>query len=216
MDSIHPSRQDQNPKHDHQNPNNQPNQNQNQNQNQGHHNHNPQSIGPAPFHYPNNGGNQHDDSFSTFFNVDGTSGFDSTWAEPSTIIDPRLQTNGYTPSPGPWHQNPLHPTNSLQNAGPDLVANEYANAFAQNPNIFTYSGYNASQFQTYGTNSFDPTLSYANGPMLGTPNFQDPNSQAYGPSTASAQGQTISPSALQTYPNHYGQLANQLDQSVCD
>ena len=201
MDSIR--RQDQNPNHHHQQQRQQPVQQQQED-------HPNRNIGSAPFQYSNNNSNQHDDAFNTFFNVDGPSGFDSTWGESSAIIDPRLQTNGYTPSPGPWQQNPL------QNQGGGLVSNEYANAFTHNPNLYNFPGYNASQFQAYPSNTFDPTLPYSNGPMLGASSFQDPDSEAYGPSTSSTQGQTISPSALQTYPNHYAQIAAHLEQPVSD
>ena len=153
--------------------------------------------------FPNQSNAAPNDEFNTFFNVPGDDGanqsFNTSW-DTSSIIDPRLQQQSFGQHANAWNQSPLSGINHTPNSGQGLVSTEYQNAFAQNNNSY-FPGYQ-SQFTHYQGGTFSPGIGYGSGSMLNNHNYPGINPQSFGNQTLS--GQTIAPSALQSYPNLYG------------
>ena len=146
---------------------------------------------------------QTEDQFSTYFNDDSNStSFNPSW-DPSAIIDPRLQENGFGHSSNSWLQNSLQTTNSLQQSEQGLPSNDYVNGATRNNSVYGFSGFGGSQYPSFAANSYDQNLAFGTNSLLSN-NFVDSINPTYG--NSNLQGETISPSALQSYPNGYGPL----------
>ena len=143
--------------------------------------------------------------FNNFFNNDPNPAFNASW-DAQALVDPQIQTSNYPPGPESWPSNPLNSANTLN---PSTYAfppsRDYGQAYSTNPPAFRYASFDAPPSHAYSNSHFDPRLApYGHGhdPIL-TPGYDINRSQAYGGSNL--QGQTISPQALQSYPNAYGQ-----------
>jgi hypothetical protein len=135
------------------------------------------------------------DDFNTFFNVPGddapNQNFTHTWE--SNIIDPNLQHAAFDRQSSQWPPNPIQ-NNSMSNQGQGIGSTEYPNTYSHSQNPYDFAGHHNGQYQPF-SNSFNPGLSYG-GPLIGNYNFSNINPQQY----AQVHGQTIAPSALQSYP----------------
>ncbi|MCJ1326469.1 hypothetical protein MMC10_003133 [Thelotrema lepadinum] len=194
MESTHRQDQDQTPDHHH------------HQQPQEHLNNSGSVNSPAYPQFSNQSNNAPGDEFSTFFNVPGDDGpgqsFNASW-DPSSIIDPRLQQQSFAQHTNTWNQPSLPNTSHLGNHGQGLNSTDFQNAFATNSSPYFSPGYNNSQYQPYQGGPFNP-ISYGSGPLLGNPSYPGANGQSFG--NHALQGQTIAPSALQSYPTPFGNL----------
>ena len=142
------------------------------------------------------------DDYNSFFNNDGNSSSYS-W-DPSPVIDPRMQPNGFSQPPPTWHQNSLNAPNTHQTPNYGLHSPNFANSYS------TYSGF--QQQHHFPTQAYDPALNYGNPTLLEGATFDDHVPQEY--ERPSAASQTISPSALQSF-SPYSQFPNASEDQVC-
>ena len=152
----------------------------------------------GPFNFSNH--SQQDD-YNSFFNNDGNPPSYS-W-DPTPVIDPRIQPNGFSQTPATWHQNSLNPPNSHQTPNYGLHSPNYANSFS------TYAGF--QQQHHYPTQTYDTALGYGTSTLLEGSTFDEHVPQEY--ERPSAASQTISPSALQTF-SPYSQFPNASEDQV--
>ena len=136
------------------------------------------------------------DDYHTFFNHNVNPSFSAPWGA-EAIIDPRIQSNGFAQPSAAWHQNTLNAPTALQAPTYGLQSN-YSNAFARPQDAYSsFSSFNPQQPNSFTNPNFDPALAYGSDALLNDNAFGDHESHHYGRS--SVQGQTISPSALQSF-----------------
>ena len=174
------------------------------------HTNNQGSINPSTYaQFQTQSSAPSNDEFSTFFNVPGDDGPSQSFNQPwdsTSIIDPRLQQHGFAQHSNTWNQSPLHSAGQMGNQGQGLNSGDYPNAFNQPPNPY-YAGYHHAQYPPFQGSSFNPSMSYGPGSLLSPHGYAGVNAPTFGNQTLS--GQTISPSALQSYPSPYGQQDRQ-------
>ena len=188
MDSAH--RQDQTPEPNH--------------QSQEHHNNSASVNSPAYPQFANQSNNASSDEFNTFFNVPNDDGpgqsFNTSW-DSSSIIDPRLQQQSFAQHTNSWNQPSIQNTSHLGNHGQGLNSAEFRNAFTTNSSPYFTSGYHNAPYQQFQGGAFNP-IGYGSGSLLGNHSYPGVNGQSFG--NQAIQGQTIAPSALQSYPTPFG------------
>jgi hypothetical protein len=157
-----------------------------------------QNINTQPYGYAGNSTAVADD-FSTYF-PDNSSAFPNTW-ESEALVDPRLQTNNHAFSPQPstaWHQAPLQ-SSDLQAPIQGLQPQTYNHVLPPTQELYGYPTYPPQQYHpSYPTPGYDSRLTYPNDAMISHPSYGN-----HGPlefERTDLQGQTISPSALQSFP----------------
>ncbi|MCJ1475153.1 hypothetical protein MMC13_003813 [Lambiella insularis] len=155
----------------------------------------------ASYNYPNH---QQNDSFN-YFNNNAASSFASPWAA-EAVIDPRIQSNVFAQTPSAWQPN-NHSAPNTSTYG--LQSTSYNNAYSRPQDPYTYPDFHHQQPLSFADSSYDPTLGYTD-PLLDADGFGDHDTRGY--ARSSVQGQTISPSALQSYP--YPQFAGTSDDQV--
>ena len=171
-----------------------------QRQHQGSRNDNNDNIHGGQYSFSSN---PQQEDYNSYFTNEGTSSFNSSW-DPTSIIDPRIQPNGFTQAPQEWHQNSLNTTNSHQPPNYGLQSSNYANAFARPHDSYaTYPAYHPQHQHSFSNSAYDPTLTFGNPSLLNGTGFDVHGPHGYGQAPAPAQ--TISPSALQTF-NPYSQF----------
>ena len=141
------------------------------------------------------------DDYTSFFNNDGNP---SSYAwDPSAVIDPRIQPNGFSQTPSTWHQNSLNAPSSHRTPSYGLHSPNYANSYS------TYAGYQPQH--RYPAQSYDSPLNYGNPTLLDGATFDEHVPQEY--ERPNGASQTVSPSALQSFPS-YAQFPNASDDQV--
>ena len=135
--------------------------------------------------------------FQSMFNNDLSSSFNPPW-DVDSIIDPRIQSNGFAHGSTSWQHNSLQSANELQTPSYGLQSTNYSQDFAGNPNAFDYSAFNNGQQHSFTSPAFDPQLSFGSASLMNGSGFEQHRPQQY-ERRPSIQEQTISPSALQSY-----------------
>ncbi|MCJ1437640.1 hypothetical protein MMC27_007027 [Xylographa pallens] len=178
-----------------------------QNQHQGQANNNV-DLAAGSYNYPNNPQN---DAFNSYFNNNAASSFNAPWG--AEAIDPRMQPNGFAQTSPTWHHTALNGQGPLQTPHYGLQSSSYDNAYQRPQDAYPYSGYHNQQPLSFANNNYDPALTYGTGALLDDAAFVDHGSHSYG--TSDVQGQTISPSALQSfaYPQFSGASDDQIPQA---
>jgi len=161
---------------------------------------NDDNLAGGPFNFNNH--TQQDD-YNSFFNNDGSPSSSYTW-DPTPVIDPRIQPNGFSQNPSTWHQNSLSAPNSRQTPNYGLHSPNYTNSFS------TYAGF--QQQHHYPAQTYDAALSYGNPTLLEGATFDEHVPQEY--ERPSGASQTISPSALQSF-SPYSQFPDASEEQVC-
>ncbi|MCJ1397186.1 hypothetical protein MMC11_000378 [Xylographa trunciseda] len=164
-------------------------------------------LGAGSYNYPNNPQN---DVFNSYFNHNAASSFHAPWG--TEAIDPRIQPNGFAQTSSAWHHTALNGQGPLQTPNYGLQASNYNNAYTRPQDAYSYSGYHNQEPLSFTDNNYDPALGYGADALLGDAAFVDHGSHGY--SNADVQGQTISPSALQSfaYPQFTGASDDQVPQ----
>ena len=177
-------------------------------QHQGSRNDNDDNIAGGPYNFASN---PQQEDYNSYFTNDGNSSFNSPW-DPTSIIDPRIQPNGFTQTPQEWHQNSLNTTNPHQPPNYGLQSSNYANSFARPHDAYAaYPGFHPQHQHPFSTSAYDPALTFGNPNLLNGTGFDIHGSQGYGQPPAPSQ--TISPSALQSF-NPYSQFPAPSDDQV--
>ena len=176
-----------------------------QNQHQGQATNNVE-LAAGSYNYPNT--SQHD-AFNSYFNNNAASSFNAPWG--AGAIDPRMQPNGFAQTSPAWHHTALNAQGPLQTPQYGLQSSSYDNAYTRPQDAYPYAGYHNQQPLSFANNNYDPALTYGTGALLDDAAFVDHGSHSYG--TSDVQGQTISPSALQSFT--YPQFSGASDDQVC-
>ena len=162
------------------------------------------NTNPHPFrgNYPFNNPPPND-SFNNFIQPDTEPVFQNSW-DPGSFADPQESINTFGQGNQNWN------TNAFQDAaytGTDygIQDRSFDQVYSRIPASFDYSGFKTHAQQTLSTPAYDPRLG-VQVPTANPSHFAFPNAQNY--QNVPAQNQTISPQALQHYPNSYSQLAH--------
>ena len=176
---------------------------------------NPQTLNnPASsaFRYPdaNDQPQQSDVDFSAYIRDDGSGGYNPNW-DNSHIPGPQTQPNGFgQQQQSSWDPHHQSVPNSLNSAGHGFISADYVNPFSQASNGYTYPSYHGNQYQGYPGVSYPHNLGLGAGQYFNDAAFTPPNDQSFG--NHAAQEQTISPSALQSYPNAFQAVSQKENQ----
>ena len=162
-------------------------------------------LGAGSYNYSNHSQN---DAFNSYFNNNASSSFNAPWG--TEAIDPRIQPNGFAQTSPAWHHTALNGQGQLQTPNYGLQSSSYTNAYSRPQDAYPFSGYHNQQPLTFTNNTYDPALTYGNDPLLDDVAFADHRSHGYG--NTDVQGQTISPSALQSFA--YPQFPGASDDQV--
>ena len=182
--------------------------------NQGHQSHHdpPNLDGSGVYNF----NHAQNDTFNSFFNPDSNPSYTTPW-DPDVLVDPQIQSSGFGQANDAWHQNPLNATTTLPTSNYAVQPREYNHPYARNPPAFRYASFDNHPSHSFTTPSFDPSLPYDAEPFSSNSGYDIPipipRGSGYGAS--SVQGQTISPQALQAYPNALGQFSSKADSQVC-
>ena len=145
---------------------------------------------------------QSQDDFNQFFNTEGPPTFQNGW-ENSSILDPQLHAPGFSNQSSSDHWPPQQ-----QHQG--MAQDAFINDFARPQSDYGFTTYSGHTYPSFPSNTFDPALPYANSSLLNSNHFPDA-SNGFVTSNRPMQGETVSPSVLESYPNPYGPFANQSD-----
>ena len=164
-----------------------------------------QNISHPGYQFPSSSSVPHEDDFNAYFNDDGGTGFNPATWDPAPIIDPRLQQNGFTQPSSSWDQSSHHASHPVHTPIQAMQSNDFSNAFNRNPNVYNgFQGYGAPQYSPYTNSPYHQPLSYGPNTFMNPATFAQSSDHGFG--VPNAQAQTISPSALQSFPNHYTQF----------
>ena len=164
-------------------------------------------LAAGSYNYPNNPQN---DAFNSYFNNNAASSFNPPWG--TEAIDPRIQPNGFAQTTPAWHHTTLDAQGPLQTPHYGLQPSNYDNAYSRPQDAYPYSGYHNQQPLSFANNNnYDPSLTYGNSTLLDDAAFVDHGTHDYG--NSDVQGQTISPSALQSFA--YPPFPAASDDQVC-
>lgn len=136
-------------------------------------------------------GNQ-TDPFHAFVNVDDGTAFEPSWTSQAF---PNQQTaiGGFDHGHHGWQADPYQSSNHLHMAGYGVQQREYDQTYSRSSGSFNYPAFEQDQNQPFAAPSFDNTLDYSHIPLADR--FEFPAANHY-----EERNETISPQALQTYP----------------
>lgn len=148
---------------------------------------------------------QHD-PFNPIFNHESDSTFNPAW-DTEAFRTPVEPTSGFDQSGHAWHPNSLQTSNLFSGPNYTVQPGAYDQTYSPNPTSFNYSSFNSTPSHALAPQSYDSSLSYNQLPLTEDGQFDFSRSQGFqrGPT----QSQTISPQALQNYPNAFQQQAAQ-------
>ncbi|KAL9613061.1 MAG: hypothetical protein Q9167_002360 [Letrouitia subvulpina] len=147
---------------------------------------------------------QHD-PFNTIFSHETDSTFNPAWDAEAfrTPVDP---TSGFDQSAHGWHQNPLQSSNLFSGSNYTVQPGAYDQTYSRNPTSFNYPGFSSTP-NALAPQAYDSSLPYNQLPLTEDGQFDFSRPQGF--PRAPIQSQTISPQALQNYPNAFPQHPSQ-------
>lgn len=101
-----------------------------------------------------------------------------------------------------WQPSNLPPSNPPPFQDYRVQPGSYGLPYAGSPAPYEFGGFNQQHAQPFSTASYDPSLAYGQGQPLNPRALESPAIADF--ARPSTQHATISPQALQTYPNPYG------------
>jgi len=149
------------------------------------------------------------DQFGNFLQPDHDPAFNNAW-DPASFTDTQDTINTFGRGNPNWNTNTLQDSNY---AAPDYGIQDrpYDQIYSRIPSSFDYSNFRSHAQQTLSTPAYDPRLGIQV-PVTSQSHYTFPNSQSY--QNVTTQNQTISPQALQHYPNPYSQGASSKPRQV--
>ena len=161
---------------------------------------------PASGNYAFNG--VHSDAFSSFVHTDNDSAFDASWnAQPYS--GPQQSISGFDQGNQGWPQNPYQSSNLLPLSDYGASSRDFNSSYPRSPAAFDY-GYASNPNQTFSPSEFDNTLGYGQLPLNN--NSQYDYNGTHG--IAQPHSETISPSALQSYPDSFSSIGGDENRQV--
>lgn len=144
---------------------------------------------------------QHD-PFNPIFGHESDSTFNPAW-DTETFRTPVEPTSGFDQSGHGWHPNSLQTSNLFSGSNYTVQPGAYDQTYSRNPTSFNYSSFNSAPSHALALQAYDSSLSYNQLPLTEDGQFDFSRSQGF--QRAPTQSQTISPQALQNYPNAFQQ-----------
>ena len=147
--------------------------------------------------YPYNGAQN--DPFSSFINTEDEGAFDNTWQTPD-YSSHQQPSNAFDQSSQSWHQSPY------QTPGSNFLPMPQYNIdsrYAAGESGFQFSSFNSNPVQEFASRESLPPSTYTNessydhGPLSNDTHFQ-----YSGPQELEEASATISPRAIESYPNY--------------
>ena len=143
-----------------------------------------------------------EEDFTPFFNPDPNGAFNNAW-DP-TLVEPAVQSNGCTQQAQSWNHQTSQP---LQSSG-------YAGSFSTAQNFTNYGDYTNSPYPTLPSTTFETSLPYAGDTVLRQQTYANPPDSGFFNGNSLVQGQTVAPSALQSYPNAFDRFSPNSDRTA--
>ena len=132
------------------------------------------------------------DPFHAFVNADEAPAFDTSWGS-QAFSNQQTAIGGFDHSHQAWQTDPYQGSNHLQMANYGPQQRDFDQTYSRSSGSFNYPAFEQDQNQSFAAPSFDHPLEYGQIPM--TDRFEFSGSNHYG-----ERNETISPQALQTYP----------------
>ena len=127
--------------------------------------------------------------------------FGAPW-DLDSFHDPQHQSTVYQHAEPGWQPTPMNATTPAQVSSFGVPASNYGLPYSGSSAAFDFPTFNQQTGQPFSTASYDTSLSYGNGPLLNSRNFETPSIADFG--RGNTQNGTVSPQVLQSYPNAYG------------
>ena len=147
------------------------------------------------------------ESFDDFFSQSENNAFGVQWP-PGNFSSTQEPVNGYSTANQTY---PPHNSTPLPAIG---FPPNHGQPFSRLPNGLEYSDYGSGPKQALSNPAFDPSLSFGHITSNIDPQLSYGNSQSH-LRLGSDSNQTISPSALQNYPNVYNSGSGDANPKVC-
>ncbi len=148
------------------------------------------------------------DAFSSFVHTDNDSAFDSSW-NPQAYPAQQQAINGFDQGNQNWQQNPYQSSTLLPLSDYGAPPRDYNQSYPRSPAPFDY-GFISNPNQTFSPSEYDNTLGYGTLPLNNTAQYE-----YNGPQSLEQQHhETISPSALESYPDSAPQVAGEVNRQV--
>ena len=170
----------------------------------------PNNPAVSSFQYSNS--NQSSDvDFNAYIRDDGNNGYHSNWQASHNAMD-QIQPNSFAQHPqASWDSHHNAAPNSLHSSTNGFISDDYVNTFSQASTGYGFNGYNSNQYQGYPSVPYNQPMGFGTGQFFSNATFPNPSSPDFGGQTS--QDQTISPSALQSFPGNY-QSQNHVETQV--
>ena len=136
-------------------------------------------------------GNQ-SDPFHAFVNADEGPAFDSSWVS-QAFPNRQSSIGSFDHAHQGWQADPYQSSNQMQMANYGIQQRDFDQTYSRSPASFNYPAFGQDQSQPFAAPAFDNNLGY--GHMHMTDRFEFPGSNTFG-----QRNETISPQALQAYP----------------
>ncbi|KAL9105039.1 MAG: hypothetical protein Q9163_000052 [Psora crenata] len=155
-----------------------------------------QQTGGATFAYNSN----HNDPFNSFINTEDEGAFDNTW-QPSDFPSHHQSSSAFDQGGQSWQQNPYQTSESTFLAMPTFNIDPRYGAGGDSG--LQFSSFNSNPVQDFtsreslATSAYHSTSDYNRGPLGSDSQFQ-----YSGPQELQQASQTISPQAIESYPNY--------------
>ncbi len=145
--------------------------------------------------------NGHSAGFNSLYSSNQEPSFGTHW-DLDSFQDPQNQSAVYQHGESAWQQNPLHPSNPPQVPDFGVQSGNYGLPYARSTAPIQFPAFNPRSGHPYSTSSYDTSLTYGHGQLVNPSNFGVPGIPDF--ARGSSQNGTVSPHALQSYPNSYG------------
>ena len=142
--------------------------------------------------------NGHAGAFNSLYPAIPDASFGAHW-DFAAFQNPGSQAGVYQHSQPSWQQNSLHPSSHPHTNDFGIAPQNFGLSYPQNPASIEYPTFDPRNGLPYSTATYDPSMEYENDHLANSGNFGLPGHAGF-----SAQHETISPQALQTYPTSYG------------
>lgn len=137
------------------------------------------------------------DAFSSFVHTDNDSAFDSSW-NPQTYPAQQQPISGFDQGNQNWQQSSYQSSNLMPLADYGATSKDFNLAYPRSPTSFDY-GFIPNPNQTFSPSEYDNSLGYGSLSLNSSAPYDYPGQT----SLEHNHHETISPSALQSYPDSF-------------
>ena len=152
------------------------------------------------------------DPLNSMFNHESDQAFNSAW-DADAFRNSAEPSGGFDQSGHGWHQNTLQMPNLLSMPNYGAPPGGFDQTYSRSPAPFNYAGFNTAPNHSLAGPSYESSMAYGQLPLTDDGQFGFSRHQGFQRSTS--QSQTVSPQALQNYPNSFQQNSSQAIRQVC-